>query len=103
MFNKLKQFQDLKSKAKQIQNVLTQESAEGSAGWGKVKIKMDGNQQVLDVQIAPDAMNDRENLQKMVREAINDAVKKIQAVMSKKLREAGGLDLAQEFGDAMKK
>lgn len=103
MFNKLKQFKDIKDKAKQIQSVLSQESVEGSAGWGKVKIKMDGNQQVLDVSIDQSVMDDRSKLEGMMKEAVNDAIKKIQQVMSKKLKDVGGLDLANELGDMMKK
>lgn len=102
MFNKLKQFKDLKDKAKQIQGVLAAESAEGEAGWGKVKVKMNGNQQVLNVTIDPSVMDNREKLQDLMRDAINDAVKKIQSVMAKKLKETGGLDLANEMGDLMK-
>jgi hypothetical protein len=102
MFNKLKQFKDLKDKAKQIQSVLANESAEGEAGWGKVKVKMNGNQQVLNVTIDPSVMDNREKLQDLMRDAINDAVKKIQTVMAKKLKETGGLDLANEMGDLMK-
>ncbi|HVM90417.1 MAG TPA: YbaB/EbfC family nucleoid-associated protein [Verrucomicrobiae bacterium] len=103
MFNKLKQFKDIKDKAKSIQMALAQESAEGSAGWGKVKIKIDGNQQVLDVSIDPTAMDDRSKLEGMIKDAINDAIKKIQQVMSTKLKDIGGLDLANELGDMMNK
>ena len=103
MFNKLKQFKDLRSKAKNIQNVLSQESAEGTAGWGKVKIRMDGNQKILSVTIDPEAMSDKTKLEDMIREAGNDAIQKIQKIMSTKLREVGGLDLASEFGEAIKK
>ena len=103
MFSKLKQFKDLKSKAKNIQNILSQESVEGSAGWGKVKIQMNGNQLVTAVMIEPDAMKDKTKLQDMVKDAVNDAVQKVQKVMSTKLKEVGGLDLAAEFGEAIKK
>jgi len=102
MFSKLKQFKDLKDKAKQLQDMLAQETAEGDAGWGKVKVKMNGNQQVLEVAIDPSLMDNREKLQDLVRDATNDAVKKIQLVMAKKIRETGGLDLANEMGDLMK-
>ena len=103
MFTKLKQFQDLKNRAKQMQHTLEQETAEGSAGWGKVKIVMDGNQHVRSVTIDPEAMQDRTKLQEYIREATNDAVTKIQKIMAGKLKDMGGLDLAKEFGDALKK
>jgi hypothetical protein len=103
MFNKLKQFKDIKDKAKQIQQVLGKETAEGSAGWGKVRVKVDGNQQFLDVSIDPSVMDDRAKLEGMIKEACNDAIKKIQQVMATKLKDVGGLDLANELGDMMKK
>jgi hypothetical protein len=103
MFNKLKQFKQLRDRAKTIQQTLANESAEGSAGWGKVKIKMDGNQKVMAVTITPEAMQDRTKLEEMVKEAGNDAIQKIQKIMSSKLKEVGGLDLAAEFGEAIKK
>jgi len=102
MFNKLKQFKDIKDKAKTIQTALAKESAEGTAGWGKVKIKIDGNQQVLGVSIDPSVMDDRTKLEGMIRDASNDAIKKIQQVMSTKLKDIGGLDLANELGDLVK-
>jgi DNA-binding YbaB/EbfC family protein len=103
MFNKLKQFKDIKDKAKTIQAALAQETAEGSAAWGKVKIKIDGNQQVLDVSIDPSVMDDRAKLESSIKDAMNDAIKKIQQVMSTKLKDIGGLDLANELGDLVKK
>ncbi len=103
MFNKLKQFKDLRSRAKQIQSTLSQETAEGSAGWGKVKIVMDGNQHVLSVTIDPSVMDDKNKLEGLIKEAMNDGIQKIQKVMSTKLKDIGGLDLAAEFGDALKK
>ncbi|PIP60276.1 nucleoid-associated protein, YbaB/EbfC family [Candidatus Uhrbacteria bacterium CG22_combo_CG10-13_8_21_14_all_47_17] len=103
MFNKLKQFKDLKTRAKDIQSTLAQESAEGTGGWGKVKVKIDGNQQVLSVTIDPEALNDKTKLEQWIREAMNDGVKKIQQIMARKLKDVGGLDLASEFSDIMKK
>lgn len=103
MFNKLKQFKDLRDKAKTIQNALATEHAEGTAGWGKVKVEIDGNQKVLSVTIDPGAMNDKTKLEEMVRDATNDAMQKIQKVMASKLKDIGGLDLAQDIQNVMGK
>lgn len=102
MFSKLKQFKDLKDRAKQIQDALSQESAEGTAGWGKVKVTINGNQKVLSVVIGDGVMADKNKLQDMIVEATNDAIGKIQRIMATKLKDIGGLDLAAEFGDALK-
>lgn len=101
MFQKLKQFQDLKEKAKALQAALAVEMAEGSAGWGKVKVTINGNQEVQNIVIDDAAMADKAKLQDMLKEATNDAIKKIQGKMALKLKDIGGLDLAKEFGDSV--
>jgi DNA-binding YbaB/EbfC family protein len=103
MFNKLKQFKDIRDKAKTIQTALAAERAEGSSGWGKVKVTVDGNQKILDVSIDDGVMNDKTKLQELIREATNDALQKIQKVMASKLKDIGGLDLAQDIQDVMGK
>ena len=91
MFSKLKQFKDLRDQANQIKNALSQESAEGSAEWGKVKIKMNGNQEVLNVEIDPELLtqDNKEKLESAIKEATNDAVKKNQRIMADKMKESG--------------
>ena len=91
MFSKLKQFKDLRSQAKQMQNVLAQESVEGSAEWGKVKIKINGNQEILNVGIDPELLSadNKEKLQNAIKEATNDAIKKVQRIMAEKMRSSG--------------
>lgn len=103
MFNKLKQFKDLRDKAKTIQSVLAEEHAEGTAGWGKVKVVINGNQQVISVTIDPSLLHDKEKLEELIRDATNDAMQKIQKLMSTKLKDIGGLDLAKELQDMMGK
>ena len=102
MFNKLKQFKDLKEKAKVMQEMLSQETAEGVAGWGKVKIVVDGTQRIVSVTIDPSVLNDHVKLEEMIRDAANDAMEKIQKTLANKMREGGGMDLMSEFGDMLK-
>jgi DNA-binding YbaB/EbfC family protein len=91
MFNKLKQFKDLRSQAKEIKNSLSQESAEGSAEWGKIKVKIDGNQEVLSVKIEPELLSsdNKEKVENGIKEATNDAIKKVQHIMAEKMKESG--------------
>ncbi len=102
MFNKLKQFKNLKDRAKEIQNVLGKEHAEGTAAWGKIKVLIDGNQRISSFSIDPSLLEDKTKLEGLLTEATNDAIQKVQKIMATKLREVGGLDLASEFGSAMK-
>ncbi|MFA4955023.1 MAG: YbaB/EbfC family nucleoid-associated protein [Patescibacteria group bacterium] len=103
MFNKLKQFKDIRSKAKTIQAALAQESAEGSSGWGKVKIVVDGNQHCKSVTIDPSVMSDKTKLEELMRDAFNDAMQKIQKIMATKLKDVGGLDIAKDLQEMMGK
>lgn len=103
MFNKLKQFKDIRDRAKTIQSALADERAEGSAGWGKVKITMDGNQKVISVTIDPETLSDKARLEGLVKDAVNDGIDKIQKILANKMKDLGGLDLAQDMQSLMKK
>lgn len=102
MFTKLKQFKDIRSKAKVIQDALSQEKVEGSAGWGKVKIQMDGNQKVLSVSIDPSLLTDANALSGHVKDAVNDAIQKVQRTMATKLKSLGGDELSKEVQEMIK-
>jgi DNA-binding protein YbaB len=87
MFSKLKQFQDLRSQAKTMQNALAQETInEEKSG---VKVVLNGNLEVLSVSI-------NESLSKAAQEeaiknCFNSALKSGQRLMAKKLQEMGGV------------
>ena len=99
IFSKIKQVSEIRDKAKQLQAALANETAEGTSGWGKVKIIINGNQQILSVSIDQELMSDKTKLEGLVREATNDAIQKVQKVMATKLKDIGGLDLAKDFGE----
>lgn len=87
MFNKLKQLRDLRSQAKSIQNVLSQEIIESEKGG--IKIVMNGNLEVQSITI-----NDgiaKESLEGVLKDLTNDTIKKTQKIMAKKMQEMGGL------------
>jgi len=88
MFNKLKQFKDLRSKAKTLQNALADESVEYEKHG--VKIVMNGNMEIKQLTIAPDLSQDR--LASILTEAINETIKQAQRTMAKKVQEMGGLE-----------
>jgi hypothetical protein len=92
MFNKLKQFKNLRDKAKTLQNSLSEEKIEASAAWGKIKMVMDGNQEVKSVTIDPELLTSKEKTEIAVKDVVNDAVKKVQKVMAEKLRKDGNFN-----------
>ena len=93
MFNKIKAVADLKNQANQIKKALAEETVEGQGGWGKVKIKMDGNQDVKAVEISDELIGDKAKLENAVKEAVNDTIKKAQRVMANKMSQMGGLNI----------
>lgn len=101
MFNKLKQIKDLRTKGKELQDALKKEQVEGSAGWGKVKITLDGTQRATAVEINEEVLANKEKLEGYVKEAINDGMDKMQKMMATKMKDLGGLDLAKEMQDLM--
>ncbi len=102
MFNKLKQFKDIRSRAKTLQDNLSKESVEGSGGWGKAKIVMDGNMKVKTVTLDPTLFADKAACESAVRDAANDAVGKMQKIMASKMKDLGGTELAQDVQNLMK-
>ncbi|MEI7741905.1 MAG: YbaB/EbfC family nucleoid-associated protein [bacterium] len=91
VFSQLKQIKDLRSQAKQMQTEMAEQVAEGSADWGKVKIKLDGNMQVLSVMIDDALIGNKEKIESGVKEAFGDAMKQIQKIMVEKMRASGTL------------
>lgn len=73
--------QQMLAQAQQMQTKLKEEIAaiqvEASTGGGMVTVKMNGSKEVLDVKIDPDALDDAEMLQDMVRGAVNEAGKRV--------------------------
>lgn len=87
MFNKLKQFKELRDQAKQIQNALAQEFA--SAEKNGIKITMNGNLEVTAVEITEDLT--REKMAESFKICANDCIKKVQRLMATKMQQMGGL------------
>jgi DNA-binding protein YbaB len=87
MFNKLKMIKDLRDQAKAMQNALSGETI--TAEKGGLKIVMNGNMEVTSVTIAPDTSKD--GMDSLIKDCVNDAIKKTQRVMAQKMQEMGGI------------
>ena len=86
MFNKLKQFKDLRSQAKTLQNTLAQETVKVERGG--VSLVMDGNLKVKSLTINQDLAKD--SLEGILVDLFNEAIKKTQKIMARKMQEVGG-------------
>ncbi|HKB40546.1 MAG TPA: YbaB/EbfC family nucleoid-associated protein [Gemmataceae bacterium] len=86
MFKELGQMSKLLTQLPKIQEEMTrlqqrlgELTAEGDAGAGMVKVKVNGRMEVLAVQLGDDAlaMKDKEMLEEMVKAATNQAIERV--------------------------
>lgn len=87
MFNKLKQFKDLRSQAKQLQNMMAQEVV--TIERNGVKISINGNFEITELKINEEV--NKEKLESVVNANFNDAIKKVQRLVAEKMQSMGGL------------
>jgi DNA-binding protein YbaB len=87
MFNKLKQFKDLRQQAKTIQDVLEKESITEEKNG--IKVVMNGNMEITELTITSEAGKDE--IARQTKAVVNDAIKKVQRLMAKKMQEMGGI------------
>lgn len=86
----MKQLQEMQNKMARIQEELEQQVIEGTAGGGVVKVRANGHQKVLSIDIDPEAVDpaDVELLQDMVLAAVNEALDRSRDLAAQEL---GGL------------
>jgi DNA-binding YbaB/EbfC family protein len=93
MFNKLKQFKDLRDQAKHLQDELEKEFVTTNAAGNQVVLTINGNLTITGLAI-DDALMTPANKEKLVngiKDAHSDALKKMQRTLALKMREMGGL------------
>jgi len=87
----MKQAQQMQEKMQQAMEEL---EVEGSAGGGMVVARMNGNKQLLELEIDPEVVDpeDVEMLQDLIVAAINDATRKAEEALQEQLQGfSGGL------------
>lgn len=87
MFNKLKQYQDLKNQAKMLQNMMSQQSI--TIDKNGVNLTINGNFEITNLTISSELS--KEKLEQILKENFNDATKKIQRVVAEKMQGMGGM------------
>jgi DNA-binding protein YbaB len=89
MFNKLKQFNDLRKQANDLKTMLAQESVEVENK--AVKMVMDGNQEIKSFELKAEMLsaNNKTELEKSIKEAIAESIKKVQRKMAMKMQQSG--------------
>lgn len=75
--NMQKMMQQAQKMQEQLQEKIAEIKVEASTGGGMVTVKMDGHKQILSITIDPEAVEDVEMLQDMIRGAVNEAAKRV--------------------------
>ena len=83
MFNKLKQFKDLRSQAKKMQKQMEEEKLEHTEGG--VSLTINGSNEILSLEIADDLLKDKDRLISTIKRAFKDAMHTMQKRMAKKM------------------
>ncbi|MBI4300491.1 MAG: YbaB/EbfC family nucleoid-associated protein [Chloroflexi bacterium] len=92
----LRQAQQLQARLAKIQEELETATVEASVGGGVVTVTMNGQQKVLGIKIAPEAVDpsDTEILQDLITAAVNEALEKSRQLAGSRLSAiTGGLKI----------
>ena len=75
--NMFRQLPRIREEMEKLQGRLGQITAEGDAGGGMVRVKVNGRMEVVSCSLGDEALKDREMLEELVRGAVNQALAKV--------------------------
>lgn len=98
--NLFQQAQEAQKKIQEMQDELKDKYVEGSAGGGMVKAIVNGQQQVMKIEVNPEVINsdpeEKEFLEEMIVAAVNQGLEKSKKLFPDNLKQmTGGLDMSQ--------
>jgi len=96
----MKQVQKMQQDMLKLQEELGNRTVESSAGGGVVKVIANGKNEVISVEIKPEAVDpeDVEMLQDLITAAVNEALRKAQELVSEEMGKlTGGLKIPGMF------
>jgi DNA-binding YbaB/EbfC family protein len=92
----MKQMQKMQADMAAAQDALAEQTVEGSAGGGMVKVVVTGSGEVQSVHISPEVVDpdDVEMLEDLVLAAVSDALRRAQELQAERMGAVtGGIDL----------
>ena len=98
--NLMEEAQKMQEKLQDAQSQLTKLVITGESGGGMVKVRVNGKQELLEINIDKECVdpNDVEMLEELVKTAINQAVNESQEMVSKAMSKiTGGLNIPGMF------
>jgi nucleoid-associated protein EbfC len=77
LMTKLPSMDKIKEEAERMQQRLAEITAEGDAGAGMVKVRINGRMEILQCQISSEALADKEMLEDLIAAAVNQAIARV--------------------------
>ena len=96
----MKQAQKMQREMAEMQEGLADKTLETSSGGGAVKVVVNGEKKLIDLQISPDAVDpeDVEMLQDLIMSAVNEALRQMdESINSQMSKFTGGMNLPGLF------
>lgn len=84
LFDKLKNLNEMRKEAKQLQGQMAQVVINGASGGGKIKLVIDGNFEVKSVEVSADIAGDKSEVARHVRAAVEDLFKNYKKAMQRR-------------------
>jgi DNA-binding protein YbaB len=84
LFDKIKDISEMRKQAKQIEAQLAKETVIGCSSGEKIKITIDGNNSVLSVEVSPDIVNDKSEVARHIRAALEDMFRRHKKMLQSK-------------------
>lgn len=75
MLDKLRDINEMRKQAKQLESQLANVQVTGKSSGDKIKITIDGNQNVLSVEVSPEIAGDKSEVARNIRSALEDLFK----------------------------
>jgi DNA-binding YbaB/EbfC family protein len=92
----MKQAQEMQAKMAAAQEGLADKTVTAAVGGGQVTVTMNGKHEITGLEIQPEAIDpdDVEFLQDLIVSAVNEAVRKVEAMVQEEMGQvAGGMNL----------
>jgi DNA-binding YbaB/EbfC family protein len=95
----MKNLPKIREEMTKLQGKLVQISAEGDAGGGMVRVRVNGTMEVVSCTFSDDALKDREMLEDLTVAAVNQAMKKAKELVAQETAKmASGMGLPPGMG-----
>lgn len=75
LWDKLKDVNEMRKQAKQMEAMLAKLTVTGKSGGEKIKLVMDGNQNIMSVEVSPEIVGDKGEIARHIRAAMEDLFK----------------------------